>query len=261
MAESGRPIRPVSATVSGVIELWRRSLAHSWLPATLVALLWTGLLAHLLLLLDPQDDLLRLATQLQELVFAPSFAYALLAVTALSVLPYCAITACIHATATGARVAGAGLPLALRVFPGAVAGAAVFLFLTSAGTMLLIVPGVYLWGMWQLWIVVIVVEGCGPLAALARSWQLSRGSWWHSVTLVTVISILSMVPVMLFVLIVPWLILPLGLSDAQALIANLIGLSLASILVLPLVPAALVAVYLSLCSNQAGTAGTAGKAG
>src|SRR5258708_294759 len=128
MAESARPTRPVSATVSGVIELWRQSLARSSLPATLVALLGPGLAARPWLLLDPQDDLLQLATQLQELVFVPSFASALLAVTALSVLPYCAITACVHATATGGKVAGAGLPLALRVFPGAVAAAAVFLF-------------------------------------------------------------------------------------------------------------------------------------
>jgi len=130
--------------------------------------------------------------------------------------------------------------------------------LSTRSSMLLIAPGVYLWGMWQLWIVVMVVEGCGPLAALARSWQLSRGSWWHSVTLVTVIAILSMLPVMLILLIVPWLILPLGLSDAQALIANLIGLGLASILVLPLVPAALVAVYLFLCGRSGGSAVEAG---
>ena len=258
MAESGRAIRPANATVSGVIELWRNSLAQSWLPSTLVALLWTGLLARPLLRLDPQDDLLRLATQLQELLFAPSFGYAFLAVTALSILPYCAIVACVHAGATGGKAAGAGLPRALRVFPGAVTAAAAFLLLTTVGTMMLIVPGIYLWGMWQLWIVVIVVERCGPLAALARSWQLTRGSWWHAVTLVTVVAILSMMPLLLFDLIMPWLILALGLGGAQALIANLIGLGLASILVLPLLPAALVAVYLYLCSRQDGSAVEAG---
>jgi hypothetical protein len=124
--------------------------------------------------------------------------------------------------------------------------------------MVLIVPGAYLWGMWQLWIVVIVVERCGPLAALARSWRLTRGSWWHSVTLVTVIAILSMVPLVLFDLIMPWFTLALGLDGTQALLANLIGLGVASVLVLPLVPAALVAVYLFLCSRQAGLAVGAG---
>jgi hypothetical protein len=242
----------------GVIELYRASLAQSWLPATLVSLLWTGLLVRPLLALDPEEDLLRLAAQLQEVLFTPSFAYALLAVTALSVLPYCAIVACVHAGANGGKAAGAGLPLALRVFPGAVAAAAVFLLLTSVGTMVLIVPGVYLWGMWQLWIVVIVVERSGPLAALARSWHLCRGSWWHSVTLVTVVTVLSIVPLVLFDLITPWLVMSLGLSGTQALIASLIGLGVASILVLPLAPAALVAVYLHLCSRQAGLAVRAG---
>jgi hypothetical protein len=48
------------------------------------------------------------------------------------------------------------------------------------------------------------------------------------------------------------------LSGTQALIASLIGLGVASILVLPLAPAALVAVYLHLCSRQAGLAVRAG---
>jgi hypothetical protein len=93
---------------------------------------------------------------------------------------------------------------------------------------------------------------------LARSWHLTRGSWWHSVTLVTLIAILSMVPLVLFDLIVPWFVLALGLGGTQALVANLIGLGAVSILVLPLVPAALVALYLSLADRQAGMALEAG---
>ena len=258
MAESSRSIRPANATVSGVIALYRMTLAQSWFSAMLVSFLWTGLLARPLLALDPEGDVLRVAAQLQESLFAPSFGYALLAVTALSILPYCAIVAGIHARATGGKADGTGLWPALRVFPGALVAAALFLILTSVGTLVLIVPGVYLWGMWQLWMVVIVVERCGPLTALARSWRLTRGSWWHSVTLVTLIAILSTVPLVLFDLIVPWFVLALGLGGTQALVANLIGLGVVSILVLPLVPAALVAVYLSLCDRQAGMALEAG---
>ncbi len=258
MADSFRTSRPVSATVGGVIELTRHSLAHSWLPAMLVSFLWVGLLVRPLLALNPQDDVLQLATQLQELLFAPSFGYALLAVSVLSVLPYCAIVACVHAVATGGTAGGAGLPLALRVFPAALVAATLFMVLTSVGTLVFIVPGVYLWGMWQLWIVVIVVERCGPLRALERSWQLSRGSWWFSVTLVTVTALLSMAPLVLFDLVFPWFTLAFGLAGTQALIASLIGFGVAAILVLPLVPAALVAVYLLLCNRQAGSAVEAG---
>jgi hypothetical protein len=258
MADSGRPSPPVSATVGGVIELTRRSLARSWLPAMLVSLLWVGLLVRPLLALNPQDDVLQLAAQLQELVFAPSFGYAFLAVSILSILPYCAVVACVHAGATGGKASGAGLPLALRVFPSALTAATLFMVLTSVGTMVLLVPGVYLWGMWQLWIVVMVVERCGPLRALARSWQLTQGSWWFSVTFVTVMALLSFVPLVLFDLIFPWFTLAFGLAGTQALIASLIGLGVAAILVLPLVPAALVAVYLFLCNRQAGSAVEAG---
>jgi hypothetical protein len=53
-------------------------------------------------------------------------------------------------------------------------------------------------------------------------------------------------------------VLALGLGGTQALIADLIGLGVVSILVLPLVPAALVALYLSLADRQAGMALEAG---
>ncbi|HLQ13626.1 MAG TPA: hypothetical protein VK130_10360 [Steroidobacteraceae bacterium] len=255
MTEAAGTMGPASASIDGVMRLYRRSLTQSWLPALLLSLLWTGLLARLLLALDAQDDVLQLAAQLQELVFAPSFGYALLAATAVSVLPYCAIVACVLAGETGRKAAGAGLPIALRLFPGALVATTLFLVLTSIGTMALLVPGVYLWGMWQLWIVVMVAERSGPLAALARSWQLTRGSWWPAVTLVTLITILSMVPLVLLDFILPSILLVLGISATQALMANLLCLGLASILVLPLVPAALVALYRSLSSRQPVSAG------
>ncbi len=42
--------------------------------------------------------------------------------------------------------------------------------------MLFIVPGAYLWGMWQLWLVVLVVERVRPDRSAGRSWQLMAGS-------------------------------------------------------------------------------------
>jgi hypothetical protein len=255
--EPNAAIEPGSATVHGVMELYRQSLAQSWRPALLVSLLWTGWLVQLLLQLNPQDDVLQLAEHLQELVFTPSFGYALLAVSALSIVPYCAMVACVLAAGAGARAAGAGLPLALRVFPGALVAAALFMVVTSIGTMALLVPGVYLWGMWQLWIVVIVAERSGPLAALSRSWQLTRGHWWPAVTLVTVVTILSVVPLIMLDLILPWIMMGLGFVGMQALVASLVGLGVAATLVLPLVPAALVVMYRFLCSRQSAMAGEA----
>src|SRR5258706_7092950 len=119
MPESGAAIGVASASLTGVIELYRRSLAQNWLPALLVSLLWTLVLARPLLALDPQDDLLRLAEQLQELVFTPSFGYALLAATAVSVVPDFAIVASVLAAGSGGQAARAGLLLSLRAFPGA----------------------------------------------------------------------------------------------------------------------------------------------
>ena len=40
--------------------------------------------------------------------------------------------------------------------------------------------GIFLFGRWVMAYAVIVLEPVGPLEALRRSWQLSRGSWWHT---------------------------------------------------------------------------------
>jgi hypothetical protein len=41
--------------------------------------------------------------------------------------------------------------------------------------------GIFLFGRWMMAYVVVILESVGPLDALRRSWQLTRGSWWHTV--------------------------------------------------------------------------------
>jgi hypothetical protein len=46
------------------------------------------------------------------------------------------------------------------------------------GLVLLVVPGVFLWGAWALTTPALIVEGLGPVRALRRSWRLAVPAFW-----------------------------------------------------------------------------------
>jgi hypothetical protein len=97
--------------------------------------------------------------------------------------------------------------------------------------------------MWQLWVVALMAEGGGPLAALASSWRLTRGFWWPAITLTTLATLASLLPLPLANFAVGIVLAPLGLDAGHALTAMLAALAVLASLLMPLLPAALVAVY------------------
>ena len=224
-----------TADFSSVLRLYRASLARCWLPSALLALLWGGVAALVSAKLGATDDLWRWLAQLQSLISSGKFWRLMVAAVALSVLMYGALVANIYAVAVHRAVPGAaGLTVALRVFPAALTAALAFLVFTAVGTVLFLVPGAYLWGMWQLWVVVIVVERTGPMAALSRSWHLVSGSWWRITTLVTLVSLVSIVPALLLDTV-------FGATQSAIVLPTVQGLL--NMLTAPLIPAALVAIY------------------
>lgn len=67
---------------------------------------------------------------------------------------------------------------ALPYVPGVFVAALVVIALTSAATLLLVVPGVWLYTRWSLTTPVIREENVGPLAAMRISNGLARGYFW-----------------------------------------------------------------------------------
>ena len=67
---------------------------------------------------------------------------------------------------------------ALRFVPGVVGAAFIVVAITTAATLLLIVPGVWLYTRWSLTTPVIREESVGPLVAMRRSRELVRGNFW-----------------------------------------------------------------------------------
>jgi hypothetical protein len=67
---------------------------------------------------------------------------------------------------------------ASRFVPGVLGAALIVITVTSAATLLLVVPGVWLYTRWSLTTPVIREDGVGPLAAMRRSRELVRGNFW-----------------------------------------------------------------------------------
>lgn len=241
------------ASLGNALKLYRAAMVRCWLPSLLLVLGWGWIATLLDRRLPSGDDLMLWLTQAQALVWSVYFWRLVLAAVVLAIFFYSAMVADIYAVATGgATPTGAGLIAALRAFPGAVVATLIFLVGTSIGfapqlgmlTVLFIVPSAYLWGMWQLWLVVLVVERSGPIGALRRSWQLVTGAWWRITTLITVVTLISFVPVFLFDAVASTVLVLLGREEMHASpVVTVLAFALV-VLLLPMIPAALVAAYL-----------------
>lgn len=233
------------ANVGSVLGLYRASLARCWLPSLLLALAWGWVATLLDRRLGSSNDLLLWLAQVEALTWSGYFWWLLFAASALSALLYGAMVADIYAVASGgATPAAAGFLAALRALPGVVVASAIFLIGTTIATMLFIVPGAYLWGMWQLWLVVLVVERCGPIESLRRSWQLMEGAWWRISMLITVVTLISVVPPLLFDAVASSVLVLMGRDAIHAPpVVTAMAVAL-DVFLLPLIPAALVAAYL-----------------
>ena len=224
------------ADLDSTLRLYRASLARCVLPSALLILVGAGLTAVMGRRLVETDDLMQEIAQIEALLSSAFLWCWVAGAIALAVPLYAAMVANCHALAVGARAPPAlGLGIALQTLPSALTAAAVFLVLTSLGSMLLLVPGAYLWGMWQLWLVPLVIERSGPVAALRRSWQLVAGAWWRITGLITLVTMIAMAPA---------LMCPLLFAGTLAPASMTVAVGVLILLLVPLVPAVLVVVYL-----------------
>ncbi|HVO00319.1 MAG TPA: hypothetical protein VMT49_09790 [Steroidobacteraceae bacterium] len=246
MPEAPVPHAAVGGDFEGTWRLYRASLRHAWVPAALLALLWAALLGWLANRLAAADDLFALVTQAQALVSAPPFWRVVIAACCASTLLFCMLIAIIHAVAVGAPISLHGAcARALRSFPAALAAAAVYMALTTLGTLLFFVPGALLWGMWQLWPVVMIAERTGPTLSFARSWTLMRHAWWSATTLTAVVTVAAVsIPLACNAMAMTLAVLA-GAAAVPAQQVALLALGTSAALTAPLLPAALVAVYLA----------------
>ena len=207
MATYSRPSEPLS--IGGVLDdglrLYRVSLRPLFPLALLLALASEGLNAEMMLLVDPRDPASIIAA-------FDTLAPAMLIVFIIACFMYAAMIGRLARIAAGEA---STLSQAFRL------GAARFLplFLSwvlwslaiVAGSILLVIPGMYLMVTLSFMSFPLVLDGSGPLASLGMSHRLVAGSWWRTATLMTVAALIAMLP---------YLVVTLGLGFVIALMSS-----------------------------------------
>lgn len=181
-----------------------------------------------------------------------------LVISLISLLVYLGLFAHINDVATDAAPRGQleVLGAALRKVPGSVVGAIIFSGAIFIGFVLLVIPGIYLYGKLELWMASMFADDVGGIEALGRSWSATTGNWWRSVTSISVALIIIFV-LELLVGGISGLVVgimgfthsvdPIGITIAGTIIRSVIYIA-----ILPMLPAAMVAVYNDLKLRRGG---------
>lgn len=246
--------QPTAGVLEAAMRLYRASFARCWglallggaLNAVAGAYQTRSLAASLkqpslgeLMGLSPDELVAAVTSRLNLALHSRGLWLSSLAMLLVWLAICAALIACQHATAVGRKLsAGAALGFGLRRLPAALLAFLVSAALITAGLMLLLIPGLWLWGMVQLWLVPLCVEAVGPLEAVRRSWQLVARHWWHTSTAVgiaaTVVALLSM------------------LADLMTGVAGQWLGALISVFTLPLLTGVMLSVYYDLKLRRGG---------
>lgn len=110
---------------------------------------------------------------------------------------YGALFARIDAIARGERLTlGQVLGIGLRRAPTTIGVGVLFMLMIAVGMALLLIPGIYLWGVFQLAVVPPIVERAGVFESLGISRRLTRGNWWRTTAIIFVAFVIMYVLVL-----------------------------------------------------------------
>ena len=242
------PAAPLSigGVIDSAIRLYRDSMRRCWLLALLYSLIlgifgvfWALALAKATVpgSKDPR--------QMFAALFTPAamggFALSMLA----SLVFYGALTKTVSAWAKGDESLSLGSALAVgaRRLPGAVLASLLYLLALGIGLVLLVVPGVYLFGKFQLWSTAMFVDDAGAVESLRISWRLTRGRWWRGTVIFTVALIIVYVFALALGLVSGVITALTHLSVTDRAIVNQLFAVVSNLIVLPMFIAILVVMY------------------
>jgi hypothetical protein len=258
------PPRPISAVLADARRMYRDGFARCWPLSLLGAVLLSAAAHHWsaqvsvgsaaavnLDDLDPEAALHQLASYA-----SPAALRAGLLVGVVALVVYSALIVRLHALGASGEASSQlqALATALRRLPGSILAAILWTLALAAGLVLFIVPGVYWSGRLQFWLPVMLVDDASAIDSLGKSWTLTRNQWWRSNTVLTlaliIIGILGLIADALASSAAALVSAPLQSSErAVAFSTGLFDL-LANMFLLPMVPAALLAIYDDLKQSQ-----------
>jgi hypothetical protein len=168
---------------------------------------------------------------------------------------YLAITASIDSVGRGAPLGfGESLGIGLRLLLRSIGMGFCFVVIIVIGTILLVVPGIYLFGALFLAVVAIVVDDAGVFASLGISWRLTQGHWWRTVTIYSVIAILGLIVAAVLGAVIGGTFAGIfGVRSLPSIVANQVLSFAVGVLIMSLTPSALLSIYYDLKLRREGT--------
>jgi hypothetical protein len=242
------PAAPLSigGVIDSAIRLYRDCLRRCWI----LALLYSGIigifgvfwaLALAKAVVPGSKDPRQLFAAMFSPVALGGFALVMLA----SLVFYGALIKTVSAWAKGDESLSLGSALAVgaRRLPAAVLGLLLYMLAFGIGLVLLVVPGVYVFGKFQLWMTAMFVDDAGAVEGLGISWRLTRGRWWRGTAIFTVAMIILYVFALALGLVsgVITALTHLSVTD-RAIVNQLFGV-VSNMIVLPMFVAILVVMY------------------
>lgn len=145
------------------------------------------------------------------------------------------------------------LSFALRRLPAIVWLTILSFILVGLGTLLLIIPGVYLYVAFTVAVPVLLVEGAGPWRSLRRSRQLVRGRWWGTLGVAVVGSLLvSVVSLAVGGLLVGVAFANPARNTVTGFVLNTLAATLGSMIATPAAAAFVTVLYIDLRVRKEG---------
>ncbi len=138
---------------------------------------------------------------------------------------------------------GEALGAGASLLPRILAVSVLFSLMVGVGLVLLIVPGVYLSGIYQLAVVALVVERAGISQSFGISRALIKGYWWRSVSIVTVGFVILFVFSLIAGVVNGVVAGIFGFGTSVALLSQSIMGIVINVFLMPLLPCFLLALY------------------
>jgi hypothetical protein len=254
--------RPIGGVLDDAVRLYRASFSRSWLLALIGGALggafglYTTLhMGSLAVARAPATvaAATALLARLSAMEHTPAMWVSYLLITLTWLVIRAALIARQNAIATGGDESlGSALTGSLRRLPALIVAAIIWGLALAVGFALLLVPGIWLAGQLQLWLVALVAEDVGPLKALARSWTLIERNWWRASVTVGVAVIIVWVLSLLDVPAAGLALLVFRASPAMVLlVSQLLGI-VVGIFTMPMLTVVLVAMYHDLRLRREG---------
>jgi len=237
---------PIGGVLDNAVRLYRAVIRRCWPLALIYAgllggfgLIWGLAIAKSIGTGSRPDPLL-----LRGLIFSPVTISGFLLAIVLSTSVYGALVKSEIAVSRGEELSvAAALGMGLRRLPGVLLASLLFMLAIMVGFILLIIPGIYLIGKFQLWIVAMFAEDAGAIESLGISWRLTQKRWWRAAVILTVACILIYVFAFAFGIIAGFVGALAHIPAANRLLINQALSIVSNIVVMPMTVAIGVVMY------------------